>query len=187
MADGEGAAAGIVLDETRSEFRRLKDQADRALAQIGDEAFFAALDPDANSMAVLVKHLGSNLRSRWTDFLETDGEKPDRDRDGEFVIGPDDTRASLMARWESGWAALFATLEALGPGDLSRIIRIRAEPHTVAKALIRGLAHAAIHAGQIVMLAKHARGADWTTLSIPRGQSEAFNRTLRERFAGRPD
>lgn len=186
MADGEGAA-GIVLDEVRSEFRRLKDQADRALAQVDDDAFFAVIDPDANSLAVLVKHLGNNLRSRWTDFLDADGEKPDRDRDGEFVIGPEDTRAGLSARWDAGWSALFAALDALGPGDLTRTVRIRAEPHTVVKAMIRGLSHAATHAGQIVMLAKHARGGDWTTLSIPRGQSEAFNRKLRERFAGRPD
>lgn len=169
----------------RREFRFYKDLADRALAQVDDEAFFAALgDGEANSIALTVKHMGGNLRSRWSDFLTTDGEKPDRDRDGEFELRPGDSREALQALWERGWTTLFDTLESLAPGDLGRTVRIRAEPHSVLRALVRGLPHASYHAGQIVQLARHWRGAGWQTLSVPRGKSEEFNRAAWERWGG---
>ncbi|MGE5279048.1 MAG: DUF1572 family protein [Acidobacteriota bacterium] len=175
-----GRSASEVLDlclqEVRREFRSLKRLAEKSLAQVSDDDFFAALDPGSNSAAVLVKHLAGNLRSRWTDFLTSDGEKPDRRRDSEFEIGPDDTRASLAARWEDGWRALFAALEALAPEDLSREILIRGERLSVVRAINRQLTHYADHVGQIVLLSKHWAGERWQTLSIPRGKSEEFNR-----------
>lgn len=176
--------AALILDEWRLEARKLKDHTDKALAQTDDVAFFARLDDEANSLAVLVKHVGGNLRSRWTEFFTSDGEKADRRRDGEFELSPDDTRASLMALWESGWARLIETLDAMTPADLDRTVVIRLEPHTVPRAVLRSLTHTAAHAGQIVLLARHARGAAWQTLSIPRGESEQFNAQLRARFAG---
>jgi hypothetical protein len=170
------------LDEVRREFRSLRKQAEKALAQVDDGAFFAEQSADANSMAVVVKHVGGNLRSRWREFLTTDGEKPDRDRDREFVILPDDTRDLLMRRWAEGWSILEGTLERLTPDDLSATVQIRSEPHTVVKATLRSLTHTAGHVGQIVMAAKEAAGERWQTLSIPRGESESFNEKLRERF-----
>src|SRR5688500_17071861 len=168
------------LSETSASFRTYRKQAELALAQVGDDAFTAAPDPESNSIAIIVKHVGGNLRSRWTDFLESDGEKPDRDRDREFEGG--DTRDALMALWEEGWSALFGTLEVLTPADLERTVAIRGEPHSVVKALQRSLAHTASHMGQIVYLAKHYAGSDWKTLSIPRGASARFNeRMSRER------
>ena len=168
------------LEDARREFRSLRRLADRALEQVSDSDFFATLDAESNSLAVLVKHLGGNLRSRWTDFLASDGEKPDRRRDTEFELDAADTRANLRARWEAGWQALFDTLESLTPADLERVVTIRGEPHTVIKALHRGLAHAGVHIGQIVMLAKHWNGPEWKTLSVPRGKSEEFNRRMAE-------
>jgi hypothetical protein len=173
-----------VLEDARREFRSLRRLAERALDQVSERDFFATLDPEANSVAVLVKHLGGNLRSRWTDFLASDGEKPDRRRDAEFEIVPADTRASLMDRWEAGWQALSDTLESLSAADLEREVTIRGEPHTVVKAIHRALAHAGVHIGQIVLLAKHWAGSGWKTLSIPRGQSEEFTRRLGERSKG---
>lgn len=162
------------------EARSLKERADQALAQLDDTAFFAVLDSESNSVAILVKHLAGSLRSRWTAFLTTDGEKPDRQRDREFELAADDTREALRARWEAGWRALFETLAALGPDDLSRTVHIRNEPHSVVRAIHRAMAHTAYHVGQLVLLAKHARGCEWRTLSIPRGGSEAFNARMRE-------
>ncbi|HEY8548949.1 MAG TPA: DUF1572 family protein [Vicinamibacterales bacterium] len=182
---GTGTAVSL-LEELRGEFGRLKVQAERALAQVDDEAFFAAIDPDSNSLAVLVKHVANNLKSRWTDFLDTDGEKPDRDRDGEFVIGPEDTRESLMARWALGWERLTGALAALGEADLSRTVFIRSEPHSVIRAALRSLTHTAGHVGQIVLLARHACGSRWETLSVPRGESAQFTARIRARF-GSPD
>jgi hypothetical protein len=176
------AAATIIIEELRQEFRKLKQHAETAMAQVDDAAFFAALDPDANSIAVIVKHLGNNLRSRWTDFYTTDGEKPDRDRDGEFTIGPGDTRERLMALWETGWQRVLETFDAMTPEDLDRTVVIRWEPHSVPRATLRALTHTAGHVGQIVALAKHVQGEHWRTLSIPRGQSELFNAKQRERF-----
>lgn len=174
----------MVLGSALAEFRRYKQLADRALAQIDEDAFFATPGPETNSIAIVVKHMAGNLRSRWTDFLTTDGEKPDRDRDSEFVLGPDDTRDSLMARWERGWSILFDTLESLTETDLERTVYVRSEPATAAAAILRQLAHAAYHAGQIVLLARHYAGENWTTLTIPRGGSAAYNeRMLREQQA----
>jgi hypothetical protein len=155
-------------------FRQTKSLADKALARIDDAAFFRALDPESNSPALIVKHLAGNLRSRWTDFLTTDGEKPDRDRDSEFEVRDTDTRASLTARWESGWAVLFATIDALAPADLDRTVHIRGEPHSVFEAVERQKIHYAYHVGQIVFVAKHLAGPNWTSLSVPRGGSGAF-------------
>ena len=167
------------LAESVAGFRSLKDQADRALAQVDDGAFFATLDAGSNSLAVLVAHVAGNAQSRWTDFLTTDGEKPDRDRDGEFELDPGLSREQLMRRWEAGWRAVFTAVDPLVPADLDRTVTIRGEPHSVMQALLRQLRHYAYHVGQMVLLAKHFRGAEWQTLSIPRGKSRQFDRALR--------
>jgi hypothetical protein len=162
-------------------FRSLKTTADRALAQIDDAAFFRALDPESNSPALVVKHVAGNLRSRWTDFLTTDGEKPDRNRDTEFVTEGADSRVSLMRRWDAGWETLFATLAALTPADFGRTVTIRTEPHTVFDAIERQKTHYAYHVGQIVLLAKHLAGRNWKSLSVPRGQSDAYNAEMKSK------
>jgi hypothetical protein len=174
----------LVLEELRLEWRKLKQSADTAMAQVDDAGFFATIDAESNSIALIVKHLGSNLRSRWTAFYTTDGEKPDRDRDGEFIISAEDTRERLLAHWEAGWQQLFDTVETMTAADLDRTVVIRWEPQSVPRATLRALTHAAAHVGQIVLLAKHVTGADWRTLSIPRGQSRLFNEQLRQRFTG---
>ena len=158
-------------------FRGLKDRADRAVGQVDEEEFFRVLDPESNSIALVMKHLAGNMRSRWTDFLTTDGEKPDRDRDSEFVHGEED-RARMLERWEDGWRRLFAALEALRPEDLMRTVTIRGEPHTVVAAVNRQLAHYGEHVGQIIFLAKHFKSADWQTLSIARNKSAGFNEEM---------
>ena len=165
---------GPFLDNALSEFRKSRRLAEAALAQIDDAAFFAPLGPDENSPALVVKHVTGNQLSRWTDFLTTDGEKPDRHRDEEFERRDADTRAALMARWEQGWARLFAALEPLTEADLTRTVRIRGEPHTVLQAVTRQQTHYAYHVGQIVLLARHAAGPRWKSLSIPRGQSASL-------------
>jgi hypothetical protein len=159
------------LDDSRHQLRKLKAQADKAVAQIGDEHLFATLDPESNSIAALMKHISGNMRSRWTDFLTSDGEKPDRDRDTEFELTPADTAAQIKARWETGWSILFKTLESLKPEDLQKNVAIRGEAHTVIEAINRQATHYAAHVGQIVLLAKHYAGARWQTLSIPKGKS----------------
>ena len=141
--------------------------AERAIAQVTDEQLTRTLDPESNSIALIVKHLAGNMRSRWTDFLTTDGEKPDRDRDSEFEIPPSN-RAELMRIWEDGWQRVFAALEPLSDADLSRTVTIRGEPHAVIQAIHRQLAHYASHIGQIVLLAKHLQSDRWQTLSIPK-------------------
>jgi hypothetical protein len=156
------------LRDSDATLRKYKELADQSLGRVSDAQFFAALDAESNSLAVLVKHMAGNLLSRWTDLLTSDGEKPDRDRDGEFEIAPDDTRAALMQRWEDGWACAFSSLEALTPADLDRTIQIRGEPHMLVQAINRQMAHAAYHAGQIVFLAKHLQSGSWESLSIPR-------------------
>jgi hypothetical protein len=163
-------AAAEYLADIRVQFEKLKVQAGKALAQATDEQLHAALDPESNSLAILVRHMAGNLRSRFTDFLATDGEKPDRNRDGEFELDRPLTRAELMADWESGWAVLFATLSSLEPGDALREVSIRGERMTALQALNRALTHQASHVGQIVFLAKHLAGPGWHTLSIPRRQ-----------------
>jgi hypothetical protein len=174
------------LRDVEAEFRRLRRAAERALEQLDERAFFAALDPESNSPAVLVKHLAGNTRSRWTDFLTTDGEKPDRNRDGEFVIGSADTRTALMERWNTAWDILFGALAPLEGADLDRVVSIRGEGCTVREATIRQLTHTSSHVGQIILLAKHHAGAEWKTLSIPRGQSEEYSRAVRQGSERRP-
>jgi len=157
------------------EFRRTKALADGALAQITREQFFATPSAGDNSIAVIVKHVGGNLLSRWTDFLTSDGEKPSRNRDTEFEITADDTQQSLLNQWESGWAALFSALEPLNDGDLERTVTIRGEPLTVLQAINRQLTHYSYHVGQIVYVAKHYAGGSWRTLSVAKGKSAQFN------------
>jgi hypothetical protein len=157
------------------EFRRMKQLADDAIAQVPPEQFSAALGPEDNSIAVIVKHMGGNLLSRWTDFLTSDGEKPGRNRDAEFELGSGDTHEALLAQWEAGWSTLFHALEPLVDADLERTITIRGEPLTVQQAIVRQLTHYSYHVGQIVYVAKHHAGATWRSLSIPRGGSARFN------------
>jgi hypothetical protein len=154
-------------------FRYYKKLGDKAIAQCPDSGLFATLDPESNSIAILVKHLAGNMRSRWTDFLTSDGEKPDRHRDTEFEAPPQ-TRAELEAMWERGWKILFDSLEELTDADLERTVAIRTEPHSVMQAINRQLAHYSHHVGQIVFLAKHFAGPNWKTLSVPRGKSQQF-------------
>jgi hypothetical protein len=172
-----------LLTDSLKEFRKHKGYADKAMAQLGDADFFRQPADYCNSIAVVVKHLAGNLRSRWTDFLTTDGEKPDRDRDNEFVLAPAERRETLLAAWEEGWRALYESLESLTPDDLGRTVTIRGEPHTVTLALVRSLAHTAYHVGQIVYLARLFTPAGWQWLTIPPGQSRAFN----ARMAGAPE
>ena len=162
------------LEEARRQMRGHKRMGEGAMAQLKDEDFFVTLDPESNSVAVLVKHLAGNMRSRFTDFLTSDGEKPDRFRDQEFDLTPATTRADVMKWWEEGWARVFAAIDPLKPEDVMRIVTIRGEPHTVLQAINRQIAHYAQHIGQIVFLAKHLRSSEWKTLSIPRGKSEEF-------------
>ena len=166
---------GEFIAATTRELRSLKRAAERAMVQLNDEQFFATLDRETNSIAVLVKHLSGNMRSRWTDFLTTDGEKPWRNRDAEFRIDPGDTRAALLERWEQGWQILLDTLEALGPAELERTVTIRTEPYTALGAAQRSFGHYSDHIGQIILLAKHFAGEKWQTLSIPRGKSQEAN------------
>jgi hypothetical protein len=154
--------------------RFYKRLGDRAMEQVSDEALFSKLDDESNSIAIIVKHLAGNMRSRWTDFLTSDGEKPDRDRDSEFEAPPK-TREELMAQWESGWQVMFDALAPLTDADLSRTAYIRTEAHSVMQTIHRQLAHYAYHVGQIVYLAKHFAGPNWNALTIPRRKSAEFN------------
>jgi len=165
------------VEDSRALFAQYKNLADRAIAQVSDEQLFAVLSPEANSIAIIVKHLAGNMLSRWTDFLTTDGEKPTRHRDREFE-NPPATRAELLALWESAWTALSSALDPLTDADLARTITIRGEAHSVLQAINRQIAHYAMHIGQIILLAKHFAGAHWQTLSIPRGASADFNRKV---------
>lgn len=162
------------LEEARRQMRGHKRMGEGAMAQLRDEDFFVTLDPESNSVAILVKHLAGNMRSRFTDFLTSDGEKPDRFRDREFEVTPPTTRADVMKWWEEGWAVVFAAIDPLKPEDVMRMATIRGEPHTVLQAINRQIAHYAQHIGQIVFLAKHLRSSEWKTLSIPRGKSEEY-------------
>ena len=157
------------------EFKRMKALADGAMAQITPDQFFAAPSEGDNSIAIIVKHVGGNLLSRWTDFLTSDGEKPGRNRDTEFAIDAKDTHPALLLQWEAGWSALFSALDPLTDKDLDRTIQIRGEPLSVLQAINRQLTHYSYHVGQIVYVAKHYTGNSWRSLSIPRGQSAQFN------------
>jgi len=168
------------LCESIEGFRSYKTLAERAIEQVSDEEFFRAIDAEANSLATICKHIGGNLRSRWTRFLTTDGEKAHRNRDSEFVTDGD-TRQSIMKVWDNGFQILFDTLESLTAADLDKTVRIRGEDFTVVKAINRAAMHTASHIGQIQFLAKHLRSADWETLSIPKNKSADFNDWLNEK------
>jgi hypothetical protein len=171
------AGPSPILEVVRDELQKTRTLAEKSVAQLSDEHLHAALDPEGNSVAVIMRHMAGNMRSRWTDFLTTDGEKPDRHRDQEFEDRRP-SREALMAEWNDGWQRLFDALAPLTDADLQRTVMIRAEPHSVYRAISRQVAHYAGHAYQIVFLAKHLKGADWKTLSVPRGQSEEFNRRM---------
>ncbi|MGB6546688.1 MAG: DinB family protein [Candidatus Acidiferrales bacterium] len=155
-------------------FRHTKKLAERAMEQAPDEAFFATLDPESNSIAIIVKHMAGNMKSRFTNFLTTDGEKPDRNRDSEFESAPK-TRAEIMALWEQGWSYVFVALEELTDSDLPRRITIRGEPHSVMQAIHRQISHYSYHVGQIVYLAKHFAGENWKAVTVPKNKSAQFN------------
>ncbi len=176
------STASHIQDSLRV-FRQYKQLAERAMAQVEDHQLGIAPDPESNSIATIVKHMAGNMRSRWTDFLTTDGEKPDRHRDAEF-LAPPAGRAELIQTWEAGWACLFQALEALSDADLTRTVAIRGEPHSVLQAINRQIAHQAYHSGQIVFLAKHLASDRWTALTIPRGKSEEFNARMPASGAG---
>jgi len=165
------------LTDSLDLFRYYKNLAERAMAQVSDEQLLTVLDGEANSIAVIVKHMAGNMRSRWTDFLTSDGEKPDRNRDTEFDEPPA-TREALLALWEQGWQCLFSALEPLSEPDLQRTVTIRGEAHSVMQAINRQMAHYSYHCGQIVLLAKHFKHDDWKSLSVPRKQSAEFNRRV---------
>lgn len=162
------------LNDIRRQYRNYKALGEKAMTQIPDEHLHTELDPNSNSVAVIVKHVAGNLRSRFTDFLTTDGEKPGRDRDAEFEMPERVTRATVMEWWDSGWTAALDAVDALRPEDLGRTITIRQEPFLVIEALNRSIAHTAYHMGQIAYLARHFAGDRWNTLSIPKGKSQQF-------------
>jgi uncharacterized damage-inducible protein DinB len=165
------------LEDSLTVFRYYKKLADRAMEQVTDEQLFEVLDAEANSIAIIVKHMYGNMRSRWMDFLTSDGEKPDRNRDTEFE-DPPATREALMNLWEQGWNHLFTALEPLSEPDMDRTITIRGEPHSVMQAINRQMGHYSYHCGQIVFLAKHFQHDRWKSLTIPRGKSANFNQRV---------
>lgn len=177
--------AVLYLDEARHNLHQYKRQAEKAFAQLQPEHWFICLDSEANSIALIVKHIAGNMRSRFTDFLTTDGEKPDRNRDQEFVMEPGTTPEQVLAWWDTGWICVFRALDSLTPQDLTRIVSIRGQEHTVLAAINRQLLHYAHHIGQIVFLAKHLRGTEWKSLSIPRGQSALAGAKAEKEFARR--
>jgi uncharacterized damage-inducible protein DinB len=162
------------LEDALEVFRYYKKLAERAMEQVTDDQLFATPDEETNSIAIVVKHMAGNMRSRWRDFLTSDGEKPDRNRDTEFVEPPA-TREALLQLWEDGWKYAFSALEALSDADLPRTVTIRGEPHSVTQAINRQVAHYAYHVGQIVLLAKHFACGHWQSLSVPRNRSAEFN------------
>src|SRR5271170_1875225 len=165
------------VEDAKAIFHQYKKLAEAAIAQVTDEQLCATLDPEMNSIAQIVKHMAGNMRSRWTDFLTTDGEKPTRDRDSEFEAPPA-TRAELMAMWEEGWRCLFGALDGLTDADLGRTITIRGEAHSVMQAINRQVAHYASHCGQIIFLAKHLQSSNWKCLTVPRKRSAEFNQRV---------
>jgi hypothetical protein len=165
------------IEDALAVFHQYKQLGERAMQQVSDEQLFASLDDESNSIAIIVKHITGNMRSRWTDFLTTDGEKPTRNRDSEFV-DPSATRDALLREWEEGWDCVFRAIEPLSDADLTRTITIRGEAHSVMQAINRQLAHYPQHVGQIILLAKHYAGERWQTLSVPRNRSAEFNRKV---------
>ena len=163
------------LDDALSALKAYKKLADKAIAQMHAEEFFVTLDEESNSVAVIMKHMAGNMLSRWTDFLTSDGEKPNRNRDMEFVIESETTKDDVLAYWERGWACVFEALEPLRAEDFEKKVMIRGEEHTIVQAINRQLMHYSYHIGQIVFLAKHFRSAEWKSLSIPRNRSAEFN------------
>jgi hypothetical protein len=161
------------IEEARRSFREYKRLAEGAFAQLRPEDWLRLIDPEANSIATIVKHMAGNMRSRWTNFLSSDGEKPDRNRDQEFVLDASTTSPEIMKWWEEGWQCVFQALDPLRDEDLARTVHIRGQEHTVLQAINRQVTHYAQHIGQIVLLAKHFRGPEWKSLSIPKGQSAA--------------
>lgn len=166
------------FEDALSSLRSGKKLADKAIAQLKDEEFFVTLDKESNSIAVIMKHMAGNMFSRWTDFLNSDGEKPNRNRDMEFVIEPETTKDDVIDYWERGWKCVFEALEPLHPEDLEKTVKIRGEEHTIVEAINRQMMHYSYHVGQIVFLAKHFRSTEWTSLSIPRNRSAEFNASM---------
>jgi Protein of unknown function (DUF1572) len=167
------------LDDALYTFRYYKQLAERAFAQISDEDFFRTIDEESNSIAVNIKHMAGNMLSRWTDFLTSDGEKPERNRDMEFVMLPETTKDDMVAYWQKGWKCTFAAVEPLKADDLMHTVTIRGQDHTVIQAINRQMAHYAYHVGQIVYLAKHFKSADWQSLSVPKNKSAEFTARMR--------
>lgn len=167
------------LDDALSSFHAYKKLAEKAFDQLTEQEFFVTLDEESNSVAVIMKHMAGNMISRWTDFLNSDGEKPDRNRDMEFEIDAQTTRDDLLAYWQRGWECVFAALEPLRPEDFQKQVFIRGEAHSIIQAINRQMSHYAYHIGQIVFLAKHFRSAEWKSLSIPRNRSAEFNSYLK--------
>ena len=165
-------------EDALKSFHGYKKLAENAIAQLSDEEFFVTLDEESNSVAVIMKHMAGNMFSRWTDFLTSDGEKPNRNRDMEFVIEPQTTKDDVIDYWERGWKCVFEALEPLRPEDLEKKVMIRGEEHTIVQAINRQMTHYAYHIGQIVFLAKHFRSAEWKSLSIPRNRSADFNASM---------
>lgn len=174
------------LHEVGRQFRGYKRMGEDAMSQLKDAEMFTMIDPESNSIAILVKHLAGNMRSRFTDFLTTDGEKPNRNRDQEFEITPNTTREEILRWWEDGWERVFSTIGALKTEDLLRTVTIRGERHTVLQAVNRQLAHYSAHVAQIIFLAKHLRSSEWKTLSIARGKSQEFNSMPKKSGRGLP-
>jgi hypothetical protein len=172
------------LETITATFKKQKTLAEKAFAQLHPEHFHSSLDAESNSLAVIIKHMSGNMRSRWKDFLTTDGEKSDRDRDAEFVSG-EETSQELMQLWEAGWHEVFDALKDLTPDDLLKTITIRVQPHTVLEAVERQVDHYAYHVGQIVFLAKHLQSDKWQTLSVARGKSQVFNQEMLEKAHSR--
>ena len=166
------------FEDAVASLKNSKKLADKAIAQLQDDEFFVTLDEEANSVAVIMKHMAGNMFSRWTDFLTSDGEKPDRNRDMEFVIGANTTKDDVLDYWERGWACVFAAIEPLKLEDFEKTVSIRGEPHTIVMAINRQLMHYSYHIGQIVFLAKHFRSTQWNSLSIPRNKSAEFNQKM---------
>jgi hypothetical protein len=166
-----------LVETAVAELSKVKRLAENAIAQLNDEQLWTRIDPESNSVGVLMRHMAGNMRSRWTDFRTSDGEKPDRQRDQEFEDAQI-SRADLMAEWEDGWRRVFDALTAVRDEELGETVYIRQEPHTIFKATVRQIVHYAGHAYQILFVAKHLLGAEWKTLSIPRGKSEEFNQRM---------